>query len=331
MKIRLILLVIILFFLNSCKIIPFFIPKERVKIREKDKLERLENRKSKTEKEIEKKIDKNGKTPTKKVKKLEKIESKIPKDSLISGVDSTNLIKAKSKVETRLVSDGDWLLAQKIITSNPMPFHFVKLKTKMEYSNGSKSQSFNAQFRIEMDKQIWVSISAISLELARAVIRPDSVYALDQFNKKYYAFSYDEIIKLINVNIDFKSLQDIILGLPLGTEGDVFEYNELGATVTVGLKGEEFLNKLVFNKSDSTLQQLHVQVLRGSYASNILGLLSEYILEKNVRFSNKRTYNVEDSKGRFTLEMDVKKVEFDPADGVEMPFSIPKNFKPAME
>ena len=123
----------------------------------------------------------------------------------------------------------------------------------MKFLSGGKKQSFNAQFRIDYDKTIWVDISALGLSVARAILTPTRVQAINRINKVYYDYSFDEIKKLINVDIDFKTLQDIIIGNAIGGNGEVFEFTQFGGTVNIGLKDKEFLNRLTYNRSDSTI------------------------------------------------------------------------------
>jgi hypothetical protein len=148
-------------------------------------------------------------------------------------------------------------------------------------------------------------------------------------DKTYYDYSFEEIKKLINVDIDFYSLQNLIMGNAVGAEGEVFELGDFGGTINIGLKSNEFLNKLTYNKSDSTLRQVQLQVFRGSYASNILGMLGDYIKENQRLISTKRVYDVEDSKGKLSLEMEIQKVDFDGA--INMPYVVPKNYTKAAD
>lgn len=321
--------VFILFFLvllsfSSCTI-PFFIPKEKRDERKAKRTERLEKKRKKAQYKLD--IAK-GKGK-RKIKKLEKIESKLPGDTLIVGLDSSSLAQEKMVLGDAAILNGQQEQARKIIDENKIEFRTAKIKTKMKFLTDGKKQGFNAQFRIEYNKTIWVDISALGLSVARAILTPTRVQAMNRVNKVYYDYSFEEIIKLINVDIDFMTLQDIIIGNAIGSEGEVFEFSEFGGTVNIGLKDKDFLNKLTYNKSDSTLRQIQLQVFRGNYASNILGMLGEYQKEIGRLISKKRVYNVEDSKGKLSLEMDIQKVDFDGE--YRMSYKVPASYKLAEE
>jgi hypothetical protein len=326
---RIILLSLLLLTLfSSCKVVPFFIPKESLQKREADKVERLAKRKEQTEKKIARK-EKNKKTPKKRtIKKLDKLENKLPSDTVVSGLDSASLAQKKEKVEDVVISKEYENNAQKILAASAIDYETVKLKTKISYNAAGKNQKFNAQFRIDKDKTIWVSISVVALEVARAVVTPDSVIAYDRINKKYYQFTFDQIVKLINIDVDFKTLQNIIVGDAIGSDGQVFEFDDFGGTVNLGLRSKEYLNKLTFNKSDSTLRQIQLQLFRGEFASKILGMLGEYEKENKRYIAKKRIYNIEDSRGSFNLEIEVNKADFD--EKLSMPFMIPPKYEPAI-
>lgn len=318
---KLIPLFFVLILVSSCKVIPFFIPKETLAKREKERQERIVKRLEKTEDKISKdkgKLDR-------KIKRVEKLERKLPGDTLVTGLDSVSLSLEKNKLAEVKEEPSNIKVAREIMNANTMQYQTAKLKTKLQYASNGKKQNFNAQFRIEKDKQIWVTITVVGLEVARAIITPDSVKALDKINKRVYIYTFSELVKLINIEIDFNTLQDIIMGEVIGKKGEVYEFTEFGGTINIGVKSADYLNKLTFNKSDSTLRQLQLQVFRGQYASNILGMLGEY-QKQNTRFiSTKRVYNIEDSRGQLSLEMEVQKIEFDGQES--MPFTVPSNYK----
>lgn len=313
------LFLLLMIMLSGCKIVPFFISEEKKDERTAKRIERLEAKKKKAQY----KLDVAKGDGKRRIKKLEKIESKLPGDTVVPGLDSASLAKEKEEIENLTLNRKRTEAARSVIEKNKIDFRTIKLKTKLKFQSGGQKQNVNAHFIIDKDKAIWVSIR-IGLEVARAYITPDRVQAINRINKVYYDYSFDQITKLINVSIDFATLQDAIIGNAMGASGDVFELIDFGGTINIGVKSNELMNKLTYNRSDSTLRQVQLQVFRGSYASNILGMMSEYQKEIGRLVPTKRIYNVEDSKGKLNMEMEVQKVEFDGDFG--MPYAIPKNY-----
>lgn len=313
-----ILFLLLMTSVSSCKVVPFFIPETKKDEREAKRIARVEKRKKKATY----KIDTKGESK-RKIKKLEKLESKLPGDSVVVGLDSATVAKERAEIENINLKAKRKAQARKIIDVNEIEFTTAKLKTKMKFLSDGKKQNFNAHFILEKDKSIWVSVR-VGLEVARALITPERVQAYNRINKVYYDYSFTEIVKLINVNVDFATLQSIIIGNSIGANGEVFELGDFGGTINIGLRGDGFLNKLTYNKSDSTLRQVQLQVSRGSYASNILGMLGEYNKELGRLISTKRVYNVEDSKGKLSVEMEIQKVDFE--DKYNTPYTVPKGY-----
>ncbi len=314
---------LLLLSMNSCKVIPFFISEEKEIEQQEKKLVRLEKKRKKAQY----KLDVAKGEGKRKLKKLEKIESKFPTDTAVIGLDSASLAEDRKGIEELSILKVKRELAKGIIGENQIKFKTAKIKTKLKFTSGGKKQSFSAQFRIEYNKVIWVDISGLGLSVARAKLTPTRVQAINRINKVYYDYTFKEIKNLINVDLDFMTLQDIIIGNAIGSSGEVFEFTDFGGTYNIGLRDDEFLNRLTYNKSDSTLRQIQLQIFRGSYASNILGMLGEYQKQIGRSISTKRVYNIEDSKGKLSLEMNIQKVDFD--DEYRMPYTVPATYKEA--
>lgn len=317
-----VILVLMSFTFSSCKMVPFFIPKEN----RDDRLEKRVDRLEKKRKKAQYKLDVAKGEGKRRIKKLEKIEGRLPGDTVVVGLDSASLAKEQEELEAISLLRSKQKQARSVIDLNKINFKTAKIKTKMSFLADGKKQSFSAHFVLEKDKTIWVTVR-VGLEVARALLTPKRVLAINKINKVYYDYSFQEIKELINVDIDFMTLQDIIIGNAIGSNAEVFEFSDFGGTYNIGLKDDDFLNKLTYNKSDSTLRQIQLQVFRGNYASNILGMLGEYQKEFGRLVSTKRVYNIEDSKGKLNLEMEIQKIDFD--EEYNTPYKVPANYKAA--
>lgn len=258
----------------------------------------------------------------KKEARLEKrVEKKIEKGKIDSSLVKKDLPAIMPKFDT--------VLARKIINYRNINYKTFQSKTKMHYEAGEQKQNFNANFRLEKNTKIWASISGFGIEVARAIITPDSVKAIDRFNKRYYLYSYKDLQKLINMEVDFKILQDIIVGNSIATEGKITDIKELNALMSVFISSTDYSNQLTYNKTDSTLKQIQLQTTRSVSKSSVLVSLNNYQLLENKFISTDRTYYIQDVKGAAQLNMEVNKIDIDKE--IDFPFSIPANFKKAMK
>jgi hypothetical protein len=109
---------------------------------------------------------------------------------------------------------------------------FDYLLTKSKFSFRSSTQDFdntNVNIRIKKDSLIWLSVTGIGFEVARGLITPDSIVFLDKLHKEYFVFTYAQLSKQYNFDLNFKLLQSVIVGnLPIspGPDSKFFKENE---------------------------------------------------------------------------------------------------------
>lgn len=258
---------------------------------------------------------KNKKKEERKAKRAEKKEEKILKK------DSTVVVK----IDSLKILPYDTMLARNIIDSKITNYNTFQGKARMHFESGEDKQNFTANFRIAKDKMIWVTISGFGIEVARAIITPDSIKAIERVNKKAYLYSYSDLQKLINLEVDFSTLQSIIVGDAIATNGKIDDVKELGQITTIFLNGSDFTNQISLSKSDSTLKRIYLQTRRAVSNSSVLIEYKKYEQMMNKNFPVNRLFNIQDVKGAASLDMEVNKFEFDIP--LEFPFSIPANYK----
>jgi len=290
------------FLLGSCNTIrPFF-------IKNRKKEDRIEKR-------AEKKVERKESKIEKKQDKIDEIRTNIAKnDSMPS-----------SRKDSLVIRPLDTLYANTLIRSKKINYVTYQCKAKMRFESDKYKQTFTINFRIMNDSVIWASINApIIGEIVRAVVTKDSVKAIERINKRLYLYSYKNIQKLINLEVDFITLQELIIGNAIATEGDVTDIKLLGQLSNIFIKGKDYTNQLTYNLGDSTLKKLQLQTSRPASSSSLLIALGQYQLVDGRFFPNQRQYNILDLKGAMQLDMDINKAEFDTE--VSFPFSIPKNY-----
>jgi hypothetical protein len=288
-------LLLLMILTSSCSLVkPFFIKNRKKEARKERKVE----------KKIAKNEDKNGnKEPPNPSKPIEKLDE--------------NKGLQFSKADTQL--------ARTLIKLRTNNYETFSSKVKMHIDIGEQKQNFTANFRLQKNKIIWASITAFGIEVARAIITPDSVKAIERFNKKAFLYGYKEIEKIINLEVDFNTLQNLIIGNAIGTDGRITDVQNLGNLSTVFIVGKEFTNQITFNKSDSTMKQIQFQTERAVSSSSLLISFLDYERNGNYLLSSKRELNVHDVKGAAQLNMEVHKFEFNAP--LDFPFSIPNNYK----
>ena len=94
----------------------------------------------------------------------------------------------------------------------------VSYKASGKLNDGEKSNSFKLNIRMKPDSVIWISVTAYSYEAARLLATPDSVFMINRAEKKYFKGDYAFFNQRLNVDVDFHSLQAILLANSIGLD-----------------------------------------------------------------------------------------------------------------
>ncbi len=94
-------------------------------------------------------------------------------------------------------------------------FDYVGMKLSADLDRDGKTTSFKANVRMKRDSIIWVSISpALGVEVVRMVVTPDSVKYVSKVpgDKHYYLGDFSVIADVAGVELDFRTMQDLLVG-----------------------------------------------------------------------------------------------------------------------
>ncbi|PWK27333.1 uncharacterized protein DUF4292 [Arcicella aurantiaca] len=139
------------------------------------------------------------------------------KDSL-QVVNTPSIVKDSVQVVTspnNPVKAGE--MEEEKVKIDEIDFKYLKAKSKVLLKTANDNFDASANIRIQKDSIIWLSVSwGIVGEVVRAYIKPDSIF-LYQFNKKtlkkeYHKYSFDDLSKDFNFNLNFNIIQSAIIG-----------------------------------------------------------------------------------------------------------------------
>ena len=126
---------------------------------------------------------------------------------LLTQACSKNNINTKKKLPYKSTS----FLLEKL-HENELKCEWFAAKIGVAFVSDKMSDSFKMHVRVRNDSAIWISATYYSVEAARFLITPDTVKFMDRKNKKYFIGDFAYINKKFNVELDFESLQSLILG-----------------------------------------------------------------------------------------------------------------------
>jgi len=257
-------------------------------------------------------------------------------NSLISCRSTKKLQSAISKKDTAIIiatppsandSSREIQAILENIQKNHIDFNTFSAKIKVDYSdNRGKQPDVNAFVRIQKDSLIWISINAtfLNIEAFRILISKDSIWILNKLEKQAEAHSLDYLEGVAKIPLDFKTLQDLIIGNPIFLGKTIVAYRKTENRVLISTIDKNFKNLLTLSINNNLVERSKLDDL--DIAFNRTGDLTYYDYENKsgVFFSTFREITVAE-KTKVDIILDFKQYDFNKE--LSFPFSIPKNYK----
>ncbi len=99
------------------------------------------------------------------------------------------------------------------IETKQAQFETFSTKAATNLTINDKNFDVTLNIRIKKGEAIWASITYIAgVEVARAMITPDSLKIMDRINNEYIKKSFDYIHKFSNNQIDYNALEAVLIG-----------------------------------------------------------------------------------------------------------------------
>lgn len=250
------------------------------------------------------------------VKKVQRIGSVITTRDTVSRavtqpevIDSAALIKGiVNKLENQRID-----------------FKTFSAKVKMDYVSSDGSDGATAYLRMQKDSIIWLSLTgALGIEGFRIIITRDSVKLMNKLEKviQYRRISY--LQELTGVPVDFKSLQDILIGNPVYIDSNIISYQVSSNNLLLLMSGQVFKNLLTLDTSN--LRLLHSKLDDVNPLKNRTADITydNYNKEGNFYFSTFRNISIAE-KAKLDVMLEFKQYDFDKPQ--TFPFNIPKSYR----
>lgn len=229
--------------------------------------------------------------------------------------------KKAARTEKKAAGTSAAMKLEERLIDNELRPQWFSAKAKVDAGFGNQQQSFGADIRLKTDSLMWMSVYAtigIKIEVARALITPDSVKVLDKFNKRYYAKGIGYLESLVGYPLDFTTLQRIVLGakLPQKANKPQIEMQSEGGYCLKDQSGN--LNFRVYVEPlNYTITRLMVT---DSVNQRNLGVdLSNYQTVANKPFAHKRVVKLA-SADVYQANIELSKVKINEV--MEFPFTV---------
>lgn len=198
-----------------------------------------------------------------------------------------------------------------------------KARTKLNIDGNSNDVTLN--IRIKHDQKIWVSITAIAgIEVARALITPDSILLINRLQSNYIKKPFSYINTLVGNQASYKSIEALLIGnaMPelLNEDGNFETAN--GVTAITG-NLQDIVYKVLVG-ADMKVNQMN---LNNQAAVQSVQVVNSVFIQSGVRVIPSQidiSSIVKDKK--ILVNLHYIKVDFDQA--LDFPFSIPSRYSP---
>jgi len=217
--------------------------------------------------------------------------------------------------------------ALSVLNKNKINFQTFSSKARIQYEDhNGKQPDFNAFIRLQKDSVLWVSISStfLGIEAFRILITPDTLIILNKLNKtvEYHPFSYIE--SFAKIPLDFKLLQNIIIGNPVYVGDSIVSYRKTENNIIIGTVGDFFKNLITLSAGKDDLQRIKLDDIDISQNRTAALLYGDYENNGDFDFATTREINVSE-KSKVNVSIEFKQYGFNKE--LSFPFSIPRNYK----
>jgi len=204
-----------------------------------------------------------------------------------------------------------------------------KATTKLDI-NGDKNDA-TLNIRIAQGKKIWVSVTVslvVTVEVARAVITPDSIMMIDKLHGQYLRKPFSYLYQFANDKVNYQMLESILIGNAQAiilNDKNASSQQEAGGTLISGTL-EDLVYKLMLNP-DMKPAQLNISNHNAGQSLQVTN--SDFTLVSGKKVPAQ--IDIQSSAGNKNVHLNLKYTKIDLDQPLDYPFSIPEKYKPADE
>lgn len=216
-------------------------------------------------------------------------------------------------------------IAQKIadIKSKQANFNTMSGKAKAALSIGNNSNDVTMNIRIKNNEAIWVSVTAIAgLEVARALITPDSVRVINRLENEYIKKPFSYLYEFTNNKINFATLQSVFVGnLIPEFVSDSTELKVTGAETEL----ESIIGSMLYKLTLNDQSKVTHSDLRDTNAGQSLFVgYGDFQLVSQQTIPHSMVMKSQAKNKSISLDLKFSKIELDVP--IDIPFRVPDRY-----
>ncbi|MES2650795.1 MAG: DUF4292 domain-containing protein [Bacteroidota bacterium] len=211
-----------------------------------------------------------------------------------------------------------------MLRGKDLSFNTLSLKGKASLNVNGNETNVTMLIRMEKDKKIWVSVTAIAgIEVVRAVITPDSLWLRNNIEKTYARKPFSYIYGFTNKQINFKLLQSVFAGNTMTdfmkVSSDLTQEN--GVWVLSG-----FSNNLAYRSVFNTLLKINETSLNDAKSAQAFKVTyGSYTPLNSALFPSSLKINSMSRQKKIDVDINFTKIDINIP--VDFPFTVPKSYE----
>ncbi|HHB52804.1 MAG TPA: DUF4292 domain-containing protein [Saprospiraceae bacterium] len=233
--------------------------------------------------------------------------------SITSCRSKKNTIATKSTTQKEIVDK---------IKNFDIDYKWYKLKANVNVFMQGFSVSGQTEVRLKKDEFIWLNVKKFGIEFGRILIKPDSFFALDRYNKRYTAQPLDSLYSQYKIPFNFQDFQDIIVGNSMISKQQPLNFQNTKDGVLLKTTGDNFdiLYKLNngFNVSFMKLKDKSDNTVEIDFSD------FKPQFQKEIPYIRKYSYP-DNNEPKYFFKLDINKIEKDIP--LKIKFEIPENYE----
>lgn len=224
------------------------------------------------------------------------------------------------KVTTATVNNKESL---SLIQAKQTSFKTFSTKANTQLNIKNKSYDVTLNIRIKSGEGIWVSVTYFAgIEVARALITPDSIKVMDKVNDEYLKKPFSFINKFASEEIDYGTLEAVFLGnclpISLNTNNDFVKENGL---LKISGQKQQLVFKTLFNPE---LKPANTQLYTTDNLKNLNVTIAEF--ENIANALVPKFIKISSAAGEETLQLNMEYTKTQLNEPVDFPFNVSKRF-----
>jgi hypothetical protein len=216
------------------------------------------------------------------------------------------------------------------ISIEEIDFGYLHGRAQMNLKDDRKEVEVKAHVRVRKDSVIWMTFSVLGVQGGKALINKDSITIVSTVKKEYYVFTYEDLSRKFQMNVNYQVIQSAMLGNLINPKSTSDQVEESEAFRLLRQRQGKMTIINAVNKNTGKIERVEVREENSENALNISYSNFQPLGDK--RFPYSGTINVLYKAltgimvNNTTISFEYVKAEIGDRE-LKFPFNIPRKYE----